>query len=560
MKKFFCFAFLICLLVSVAAFAQDSPEPLWELSQVVEMEEFDFRFDTPANWLLSESDEFDGITIEPTEGEFSGYSITLSWIQRGFISADDHLGRIGCNLLSSKTHSVNVYPAISAVCEEMGIWTFWESGDYFFILSFSSPNAIDAAHQYTWDLILESIRTIISEEIVFADEPYVAESLNRLIFYPQTWLADIARPDIEASIAFYELESDVGQAELEGAMIEVFQVSSTDLGDASLLDIIQPFHDGLIDVDSIYGSDNYRLLNEPGVGFGTVNENGVLVYYVSTVNSASDLITIWALKASHQELLETYAPVFLTMLWKAKVIRVEVIPEAEILVTEEMPEMLTTEEMPEILVTEEMPEMAVTEEMPNSVVTEVLSVDEAAGDVLYQIDQSASRLSFSVMATVRGTSTNVIGETNQVTGELVINFENPEASQLGTIRINARSLTTAEEFTNRALRSQILQSSEDEFEFIVFTPTQLNGLPQSIAIGETYSFEILGDLTILNISNPVSFATEVSIEGDSVISGTATATVLYSDWDISIPNIPNVPELSDEVTLSIEFVARAVED
>jgi polyisoprenoid-binding protein YceI len=188
-----------------------------------------------------------------------------------------------------------------------------------------------------------------------------------------------------------------------------------------------------------------------------------------------------------------------------------------------------------------------------------LSTEGQTGRTLYRIDQRDSRATFTLMETLQGTRTTVIGGTNDVAGDVIIDFENPLQSQVGTIRINARTFVTPEEMRNRALRAEILLSSRDEFEFIEFVPTELNGLPESVTVGETYSFEIIGNLTIINTTNPVTFATTVTIDSEDVISGTATVTVLYADWGITIPDAVGVADVTDDVTLAIEFIARAVE-
>lgn len=179
---------------------------------------------------------------------------------------------------------------------------------------------------------------------------------------------------------------------------------------------------------------------------------------------------------------------------------------------------------------------------------------------LYRIDQRDSRVTFTMTETLQGARNTVIGGTDQVAGDVIIDFDNPAQSQVGTIRINARTLVTDNEFRNRALRAEILRTSQDEFEFIEFVPQQVNGLPEMVTVGSTYSFEIVGDLTILNTTNSVTFAAEVTIDAADTISGTASATMLYADWGISIPDAPGVADVTDDATLAIEFVARAVEE
>jgi polyisoprenoid-binding protein YceI len=125
--------------------------------------------------------------------------------------------------------------------------------------------------------------------------------------------------------------------------------------------------------------------------------------------------------------------------------------------------------------------------------------------------------------------------------------------------VNARTLATDNEFRNRALRSEILQSASDEYEFIEFTPTAVNGLPDSVTVGENYAFEIVGNLTIAGQTNEVTFSAEVTPQSEEQLTGSATAIVRYADWGITIPSVPSVANVTEDVTLTINFVAQQVD-
>lgn len=184
----------------------------------------------------------------------------------------------------------------------------------------------------------------------------------------------------------------------------------------------------------------------------------------------------------------------------------------------------------------------------------------ASERVLYRIVPEESTVTFTLQEDLRGNRIDVIGTTTDVAGDVVIDFSNPAASQIGTIRINARTLTTDQQFRNRALRAEILRSAQDQYEYIEFVPTALNGLPESVTIGETYTVEIVGDLTIISTTNPVTFTAQVTVNSETQISGSASATILYADWGIRIPNAPGVANVTDDVTLAINFTANQVEE
>ena len=171
------------------------------------------------------------------------------------------------------------------------------------------------------------------------------------------------------------------------------------------------------------------------------------------------------------------------------------------------------------------------------------------------IDPSQSEVRFVTHEVLRGSPNTVTGRTNQVAGQIGVDFTNPSNSQVGEIKIDARSLATDNELRNRAIRGQILQSSQDQFEFITFAPTKIDGLPSTVTIGQAFTFRLSGNLTIRTITKPVTFDVTVTPDSQTEIKGSANATVQRSDYNLIIPNVPGVADVDEAVTLQIDFVA-----
>ncbi len=178
---------------------------------------------------------------------------------------------------------------------------------------------------------------------------------------------------------------------------------------------------------------------------------------------------------------------------------------------------------------------------------------------LYRIVPEASEVRFEVDETLRGRPSHVVSRTDQVAGDLIVDFGNPSASQVGVVRINVRTLRSPSDRRDRAIRSRILQSAEDRFEFAQFAPREFIGLPQRLAVGDTVTFTILGPLTVRDISAEASFETTVNIVSEDRIEGSAVATVTRETYNLVIPYVPFVSNVSNEVLLGIEFTATAVD-
>lgn len=174
---------------------------------------------------------------------------------------------------------------------------------------------------------------------------------------------------------------------------------------------------------------------------------------------------------------------------------------------------------------------------------------------LFEIDPDKSEVRFIIDEVLIGQPKSVVGKTNQVAGGLIVDFQNPSQSQLGAIRINVRTLTTDNEFRNKALRGQILQSVKPEFEFATFVPTELRGLPKTLTIGQSVAFQIVGKLTLRDVTRTVTFEATVTPVSNDLVTGTAKAAISYKDFKLAIPEAPGVANIADTVRLEIDFSA-----
>jgi polyisoprenoid-binding protein YceI len=183
-------------------------------------------------------------------------------------------------------------------------------------------------------------------------------------------------------------------------------------------------------------------------------------------------------------------------------------------------------------------------------------VNEAAdGTVLFTIVPEASEARFYIDEILAGSPNKVVGVTNRVSGEIRLNPDQPSFAEVGTIRIDTGSLTTDNDFRNGAIRRAILQTGE--FPEVTFAPTAMEGLPAQVAVGDEFSFSITGDLTVRDVVRPVTFDVNVRAESADRLTGLAKATVLRSDFGLTIPSVPNVADVSEEVILEFEFTAVA---
>jgi polyisoprenoid-binding protein YceI len=187
---------------------------------------------------------------------------------------------------------------------------------------------------------------------------------------------------------------------------------------------------------------------------------------------------------------------------------------------------------------------------------QVDATSSPSGLPVFQISQTDSKAQFTIYEELMGQPNNVVGTTNQIAGQIGVNFNDLSTAQVGEIQIDARTLTTDSNQRNRMIQNRILNTGS--FEYITFTPTQISGLSGSAKIGQPLQFQITGNLTIQDVTKPVTFNVTAQAVSNSQISGTATATVQRSDFNLQIPSVPRVANVGEQVTLQIDFVANSV--
>ncbi len=146
-----------------------------------------------------------------------------------------------------------------------------------------------------------------------------------------------------------------------------------------------------------------------------------------------------------------------------------------------------------------------------------------------------------------------IGITQEISGSITLDRSAPRNSTVGPISIDISAFTSDSERRDNAIRGNWLESAR--FPIATFTPTQIEGLPETYTDGEELTLQITGDLLIRDVTKPVTFEVTGKIENETM-SGTATTTIKMSDFGVEPPNILNVLRSEDDVKIEFKFVAR----
>lgn len=149
---------------------------------------------------------------------------------------------------------------------------------------------------------------------------------------------------------------------------------------------------------------------------------------------------------------------------------------------------------------------------------------------------------------------DTVGTTQNIEGQLQINLANL-SDPLGVNRftVNLATLTSDQSLRDQWLRENGPQFNK--FSLAEFVATGLADGPTSYTEGDEVQFKMSGDLTIREVTRPVTFDVTAKLAGHTA-TGVATAQLRMTDFGIDPPNFANTLTVGNEFTVKVEFTAR----
>jgi polyisoprenoid-binding protein YceI len=191
-------------------------------------------------------------------------------------------------------------------------------------------------------------------------------------------------------------------------------------------------------------------------------------------------------------------------------------------------------------------------------VAPTLQAEAASNQVVYRIDPTQSEVRYEVDEIFLSDSqrNTAIGTTHGVAGDILLDFDDPAQSQVGTIVINVEQFESDSSMRDRRIRQDYLESSA--YPEATFIPMALLNFPENPEPKTAYAFQMTGDLTIKATTQPTTWEVTATLDAENRLVGTATTTTLMSDFEVGPISIAGFVETEDEVKLTFDFVALPV--
>lgn len=166
----------------------------------------------------------------------------------------------------------------------------------------------------------------------------------------------------------------------------------------------------------------------------------------------------------------------------------------------------------------------------------------------YKVREQLARLNFP---------TDAIGKTQDLTGTIAFKSDGSIDQTASKFVVGLASLQTDESMRDNYVRRNILQT--DQYPQAVFVPTQAVGFPLPLPQSGKVAFKLTGNLTIKDVTKPVTFDVTGTIQNNS-FTGVATTSFKFEDFNLPQPQVPVVLSVVDNINLELDITMQRAQN
>lgn len=148
---------------------------------------------------------------------------------------------------------------------------------------------------------------------------------------------------------------------------------------------------------------------------------------------------------------------------------------------------------------------------------------------------------------------DAIGKTSAVTGTIVGKTDGTIISSESKFVVDLATLQSDRSQRDNFLRRNVLETSQ--YQYATFVPTKATGLPSAFPSSGQVSFKLTGDLTIRDVTKPVTW--DVACQGQPTEGMChATTSFQFEYFNLTQPRVSIVLSIVDNITLEMDAYLR----
>jgi polyisoprenoid-binding protein YceI len=175
--------------------------------------------------------------------------------------------------------------------------------------------------------------------------------------------------------------------------------------------------------------------------------------------------------------------------------------------------------------------------------------------VRYSVVAEGSEVRYRVREQLVGLSfpNDAVGATSAVEGRIVFDAQGRLVPGDSRFTVDLRTIRSDEARRDNYVRRNTLET--ERYPMVTFAPAEARGLPVPLPESGSVPFELVGDLTVKEVTRRVSWNATASFDGPRVAVRARTA-FRFGDFGLRIPRVSVVLSVDDDIKLEADLALR----
>ena len=180
---------------------------------------------------------------------------------------------------------------------------------------------------------------------------------------------------------------------------------------------------------------------------------------------------------------------------------------------------------------------------------------DPGGPLRYRVVAERSEARYRVREQLVGLSfpNDAVGTTGAVEGGIALDAQGRVLPAGSRVAVDLRTMRSDEARRDNYLRRNTLET--DRYPLAVFVPVEARGLRVPLPQAGTAAFELIGDLTVRDVTRRVTWEATATFAGQEV-SVRAKTAFRFGDFGLRVPRVSVVLSVEDDIRLEIDLLLR----
>jgi polyisoprenoid-binding protein YceI len=182
----------------------------------------------------------------------------------------------------------------------------------------------------------------------------------------------------------------------------------------------------------------------------------------------------------------------------------------------------------------------------------VSAVRNAAASVKYLVAADGNEARFRVRERLAGKDldNDAVGVTKAVTGSIMFDDAGKVVRDSSRFTVDLTTLATDNARRDGYVRRNTLET--EKFPTATFVPFQLLGLESGLPTSGSFTFQMVGELTLHGVSRLTTWSVTAQASNDTY-TGAAVTQFKFADFQMTQPRVPIVLSVKDSIQLEYAF-------